>query len=104
MATIRVIEHYSDFSLIPKSLKPAFLRSKPVNQICQKATPESITEQAVQACRDTKLHESLSYPYMTRHVKRFGDYVLDLQNIPQPLETAIHLPIEVNKSKVRVKL
>ena len=63
MASIRVIGHYSDFSLIPKSLNPAFLRSKPVNQVCQKATPESTTEQAVQACRDTKLHESLSYPY-----------------------------------------
>ncbi len=37
-------------------------------------------------------------PYLTRHLKRFGDYVLDLQNIPQPLETAINLPIEINES------
>lgn len=37
-------------------------------------------------------------PYITRHVKRFGDYVLDLQNIPQPLETAIPLPREINES------
>lgn len=37
-------------------------------------------------------------PYMTKHLKRFGDYVLDLQNIPQPLESAINLPIEIGKS------
>ena len=31
-------------------------------------------------------------PYLTRHIKRYGDYVVNLQNIPQPFETAIHLP------------
>ena len=34
-------------------------------------------------------------PYLTRHLKRYGDYVVDLQNIPQPLEGAIPLPIEI---------
>ena len=34
-------------------------------------------------------------PYVTRHIKRYGDYVVDLQNIPQPLESAILLPIEI---------
>lgn len=29
--------------------------------------------------------------YMTRHIKRFGDYVIDLQKIPQPIEETIHL-------------
>lgn len=28
-------------------------------------------------------------PYMTKHIKRFGDYVIDLQNIPQPIEENI---------------
>ena len=37
-------------------------------------------------------------PYMTKHLKRFGDYVLDLQNVPQPLESAINLPIEISES------
>lgn len=32
--------------------------------------------------------ENLS-PYVTRHIKRFGDYVLDLQNIPKPIESNI---------------
>jgi len=37
-------------------------------------------------------------PYLTRHLKRYGDYVLDLQNIPQPLEGAIPLPIASDES------
>ena len=28
-------------------------------------------------------------PYLTRHIKRYGDYTLDDSNLPQPLETAI---------------
>lgn len=34
-------------------------------------------------------------PYVTKHIKRYGDYVVDLQNIPQPLESAVLLPIEI---------
>ena len=30
-------------------------------------------------------------PYITRHIKRFGDYVIDLQKIPQPIEETIPL-------------
>lgn len=37
-------------------------------------------------------------PYITRQLKRFGDFVVDLQNIPQPLESAILLPIETTES------
>jgi hypothetical protein len=29
-------------------------------------------------------------PYITRHIKRYGDYVVNLHNIPQPLEAAIN--------------
>ncbi|PEF71950.1 hypothetical protein CON94_29110, partial [Bacillus pseudomycoides] len=28
-------------------------------------------------------------PYMTKHLKRFDDYVIDLKNIPQPIEENI---------------
>ncbi|WP_169220593.1 Tn3 family transposase [Brasilonema sp. UFV-L1] len=34
-------------------------------------------------------------PFITRHIKRYGDYVVNLQSIPQPLETAINLPPEI---------
>ncbi|WP_449415980.1 Tn3 family transposase [Phormidium nigroviride] len=34
-------------------------------------------------------------PYLTRHIKRYGDYVVNLQNIPQPFEGAIPLPPEI---------
>ncbi|MGH0792079.1 Tn3 family transposase [Bacillus cereus] len=30
-------------------------------------------------------------PYLTRHIKRFGDYVIDLQKIPHPIEEEIPL-------------
>jgi TnpA family transposase len=33
----------------------------------------------------TSLVQRLS-PYMTKHIKRFGQYVLDMDNLPQPLE------------------
>ena len=33
-------------------------------------------------------------PYITGHIKRYGDYVVDLTQIPQPLETAIELPVD----------
>lgn len=32
-------------------------------------------------------------PYLTRHIKRFGDYVIDLGNAPQPLEEGLPLPL-----------
>lgn len=34
-------------------------------------------------------------PYVTRHIKRYGDYVVNLQSIPQPLEAAMNLPPEI---------
>lgn len=34
-------------------------------------------------------------PYINRNLKRYGDYVVDLKNIPQPFEGAISLPIEI---------
>ncbi len=32
-------------------------------------------------------------PYLTAHLKRFGDYTIDDSNLPQPLETAISLSL-----------
>nr|WP_248277959.1 transposase [Brasilonema sp. UFV-L1] len=43
-------------------------------------------------------HLAALSPYITRHIKRYGDYVVNLQNIPQPLEAAIHLPPEIFES------
>ncbi|MBD2365427.1 Tn3 family transposase [Anabaena minutissima FACHB-250] len=40
-------------------------------------------------------HLAALSPYITRHIKRYGDYVVNLHNIPQPLEAAINLPPEI---------
>ena len=37
-------------------------------------------------------------PYLNRNLKRYGDYVVDLKNIPQPFEGAINLPVEIFKT------
>ncbi len=34
-------------------------------------------------------------PYINCNLKRYGDYVVDLKNIPQPFEGAINLPVEI---------
>ncbi len=39
-------------------------------------------------------------PYLTGHLKRYGDFVIDLQSIPAPLEGAIHLPIAYDKAEI----
>lgn len=49
---------------------------------------------------DQKALATLS-PYLTRHLKRYGDYVVDLHNISQPLEGAIHLPIEISTNQIQ---
>ncbi len=32
-------------------------------------------------------------PYLTRHIKRFGDYYIDIENKPPPLDSDIAIPI-----------
>jgi hypothetical protein len=32
--------------------------------------------------------------YLTRHIKRFGDYVIDLDNVPNAIDTSISIPIK----------
>ena len=57
------------FSLALVWLKPAFLRSKIVNQDGKKQVSENITISTSSACRDTGLLESLPYPNY-----RYGTY------------------------------
>lgn len=40
-------------------------------------------------------HVAALSPYVNRHIKRYGDYVVNLRNIPQPLEVALSLPPEI---------
>jgi len=39
-------------------------------------------------------------PYITRHLKRYGDYVVDFKQIPLPLEEAIPLPIQFDEQQL----
>jgi hypothetical protein len=39
-------------------------------------------------------------PYFNRNLKRYGDYVVDLKNIPQPFEGAISLPVEILETQI----
>ena len=41
-----------------------------------------------------------SSPDLTGHLKRYGDFVIDLQSIPAPLEGAIHIPIAYGRPEV----
>lgn len=34
----------------------------------------------------------------TRHIKRYGDYVMNEQNIPQPFGDTIHLSPQISKT------
>jgi hypothetical protein len=34
-------------------------------------------------------------PYLTSNLREYGDYVIDLKNVPQQLESAIDLPIDI---------
>jgi hypothetical protein len=36
-------------------------------------------------------------PYITRHIKRFGEYVLDVSRVPEPLEGKYALPDKLLK-------
>ena len=40
-------------------------------------------------------HIAAFSPYVNRHIKRYGDYVVNLRNISQPLEVAIYLQPEI---------
>ena len=40
-------------------------------------------------------HLAALSPYVTKDIKRYGDYVVNLHNIEQPFEAAINLPPEI---------
>ncbi|BDM83399.1 hypothetical protein AM10699_62600 (plasmid) [Acaryochloris marina MBIC10699] len=42
-------------------------------------------------------HNSLPHPYLTEQLKRFGDFVLDLETVSVPFEQAIQLPIKFDE-------
>ncbi len=65
--------------------------------ILQNTVDMSLAIQTLMAQGETvnyRLVKALS-PYVTRHLKRYGDYVVNLHNIPQPMEAAINLPLEI---------
>lgn len=37
-------------------------------------------------------------PYITRYIKRFGDYVIDLKNIPKAIDMNISIPMKQEKA------
>lgn len=54
---------------------------------------------SVEGCQLDREALALLSPYLTRQLKRFGYYVVDLQAIPQPLESEISLPIAMAEKK-----
>jgi TnpA family transposase len=46
---------------------------------------------------DRDLLATLS-PYLTRNLKRYGDYVVDMTAIPEPFDLAVNLPINISES------
>jgi len=54
----------------------------------------TLRELAQEGYEVTRANIAVLSPYLTRHIKRFGDYVLDLSNVPQPLESEMLVPFE----------
>lgn len=68
--------------------------------ILQNTVDMSLVIQTLSAWREEvnpRYLKALS-PYLTREIKRYGDYVVNLQSIPQPLEAAMKLPQEIIES------
>lgn len=42
----------------------------------------------------TRENVAVLSPYLTRHIKRFGDYLVDLEMVPEPLDAKQNLSIE----------
>ena len=45
-------------------------------------------------CEFTKLDVAALSLYLTRHIKRFGDYVIDLKNIPNAIDMDVSIPMK----------
>ncbi|NRF94422.1 Tn3 family transposase [Paenibacillus frigoriresistens] len=46
----------------------------------------------------TKSDVAALSPYMTRHIKRFGDYVIDLKDVPEPIDRNMFITVKDEKS------
>jgi hypothetical protein len=42
----------------------------------------------------TKSDVAILSPYITKHIKRFGDYIIDLENKPKDLDMEISIPLK----------
>ena len=60
------------------------------NAVDLSLTIQQLSKEGVSISR--QMLASLS-PYLTRHLKRYGDFVIDLQTVPMPLEGAIFIPL-----------
>lgn len=40
----------------------------------------------------TKSDVAILSPYITKHIKRFGDYMIDLDNVPKSIDMSISIP------------
>jgi TnpA family transposase len=60
------------------------------NAVDLSLTIQQLSQEGVKISR--QMLASLS-PYLTRHLKRYGDFVIDLQTIPMPMEGAIFIPV-----------
>ncbi len=56
---------------------------------------QTLTQQGVEVKYQ---HVKALSPYITRHIKRYGDYVVDLTNLPLPFDSAISLPIKIDQT------
>jgi TnpA family transposase len=54
-----------------------------------------IQQLSAEGYRIKQSHLATLSPYLTSHIKRYGDYVVDWHNLPQPWEQAIPLPLEI---------
>ncbi len=59
------------------------------NAVDLSLTIQQLSKEGVSISR--QMLASLS-PYLTRYLKRYGDFAIDLQTIPMPMEGAISIP------------
>jgi TnpA family transposase len=53
-----------------------------------------LKELAASGVEFTKSDIAALSPYLTRHIKRFGDYEIDLENIPSAIDMAVSIPMK----------
>jgi TnpA family transposase len=52
-----------------------------------------LKELSANGVKFTKSDVAALSPYLTKHIKRFGDYIIDLENVPNPIDTSVSIPI-----------